>query len=129
MDSCPAGTSGTASNGSGAAGSSPAETAISSGGGAMGRVMIYGGFSGDAVEGDVLLIDGRTLEIELVRRGPRTSDKGGTVPPVRFAHSAAVVPAPDGSGGVAMVVFGGVNPKEDLNDVAVWVPDAVEPGS
>ncbi|EFJ49559.1 hypothetical protein VOLCADRAFT_117258 [Volvox carteri f. nagariensis] len=93
------------------------------------RVLIYGGYSGEAVEGDLLQIDSRTLEIELVRRGPRESDKGGTVPSVRFAHSAVVVPtAPSSDGGVSvsgvsytMVVFGGVNPKEDLNDVAVWV--------
>ncbi|GFR48802.1 hypothetical protein Agub_g10753 [Astrephomene gubernaculifera] len=103
--------------------------------GSSSRVLIYGGYSGEAVEGDVLQIDCRTLEIELVRRGPRESDKGGTVPSVRFAHSAVVVPTAGGKGaggaggggggggGWAMVVFGGVNPKEDLNDVAVWVQE------
>ncbi|GIL92711.1 hypothetical protein Vretifemale_20168 [Volvox reticuliferus] len=93
--------------------------------GSSSRVLIYGGYSGEAVEGDLIQIDSRTLEIELVRRGPRESDKGGTVPSVRFAHSAVIVPS-GGSGGSSdvshtMVVFGGVNPKEDLNDVAVWV--------
>ncbi|KAG2435747.1 hypothetical protein HXX76_006943 [Chlamydomonas incerta] len=103
--------------------------AASSGGGC--RVLIYGGYSGEAVEGDVLQIDPRSLEIELVRRGPRESDKGGTVPDIRFAHSAVVVPVAGESGAGAgtgagagaahaMVVFGGVNPGEDLNDIAVW---------
>ncbi|GLC47994.1 hypothetical protein PLESTB_000047500 [Pleodorina starrii] len=115
-----------------AAGVASSSSSSSSGGG--NRVLIYGGYSGEAVEGDILQIDSRTLEIELVRRGPRESDKGGTVPSVRFAHSAVVVPtaaaAGSGSGGgsaaaaagvsYTMVVFGGVNPKEDLNDVAVW---------
>ncbi|KXZ55710.1 hypothetical protein GPECTOR_2g1260 [Gonium pectorale] len=96
------------------------EGSSASGGGS--RVLIYGGYSGEAVEGDVLQIDGQSLEIELVRRGPRESDKGGTVPAVRFAHSAAVVQAPGEPQGRAMVVFGGVNPKEDMNDVALWLP-------
>ncbi|PNH12850.1 Tip elongation aberrant protein 1 [Tetrabaena socialis] len=103
-----------------AGGEEPASS--SGGGGGACRVLMYGGYSGEAVEGDILQIDGQTLEIELVRRGPRESDKGGTVPPVRFAHSAALVPAPGGpEGAYAMVVFGGVNPREDMNDVAVWV--------
>ncbi len=110
-------------NGNGnAQSSSGGDTAAAPGGS---RVLIYGGYSGESVEGDLLQIDGRTLEIELVRRGPRESDRNGTVPTERFAHSAALVPT--GSEGTsaggphAMVVFGGVNPKEDLSDVAVWV--------
>ncbi len=112
------------------------------------RVLVYGGFSGEAVDGDVLQLDGATLDIELLRRGPRDSDKQGTVPPERFAHCAVAVPAsaavlravgaaPGAAGNRAgapaggeaaagaqrhaMLVFGGVNPKEDLNDVAVWL--------
>ncbi|KAG2451277.1 hypothetical protein HYH02_003883 [Chlamydomonas schloesseri] len=146
MPGAPASTSAAATAGAGAAGSGSAEpgasgsagesgeAAAASGSGADCRVLIYGGYSGEAVEGDVLQIDPRSLEIELVRRGPRESDKGGTVPDTRFAHSAVVVPVPvpaaagpSGSsaaapagGSHAMVVFGGVNPGEDLNDVAVW---------
>ncbi|KAG2501730.1 hypothetical protein HYH03_000230 [Edaphochlamys debaryana] len=107
------------------AGSNGAGASAAGGGGAGGgggcRVLVYGGYSGEAVEGDVLQLDPKTLEIELVRRGPSESDKGGTVPAVRFAHSAAVVPAPDAPTGYVVIVFGGVNPAEDLNDVAVWM--------
>ncbi|PNW72026.1 hypothetical protein CHLRE_16g685500v5 [Chlamydomonas reinhardtii] len=115
------GASGKAEEGADAAAGSGGAAATSSGGDC--RVLIYGGYSGEAVEGDVLQIDPRSLEIELVRRGPRESDKDGTVPDIRFAHSAVVVPVAGGSGAGsahAMVVFGGVNPGEDLNDVAVW---------
>lgn len=94
----------------------------------------------------------QSLDVELVRRGPRETDAPGSVPPARFAHTAVAVPwagaaaaaqgahagagsgegaaaaAGAASGGqqqaagqVAMVVFGGVNPAEDLADVAIWV--------
>lgn len=85
--------------------------------------------AGEAVEGDILKIDPHTLEIELLRRGPRGNDKS-VVPSVRFAHSAVAVTCPAGGGGggpplLRMVVFGGVNPKEDLNDVAFWADDGM----
>ncbi|GAX80078.1 hypothetical protein CEUSTIGMA_g7516.t1 [Chlamydomonas eustigma] len=91
---------------------------------ATSSVLIYGGFSGDAVEGDVLRIDCKTLEIEQVRRGPRESDMPGTVPQPRFAHAAASISWSSGTPTQqAMIILGGVNPNEDLMDVALWVPD------
>jgi len=92
-----------------------ASTSGSTGGGA---VIVYGGFSGEAVEGDVMSIDSKTLEIELLRRGPRETDAAGTVPLPRFAHAATIIDWSDGH--KAMLVIGGVNLHEDLNDVAVW---------
>mmetsp|Transcript_27095 Transcript_27095/g.59195 ORF Transcript_27095/g.59195 Transcript_27095/m.59195 type:complete len:337 (-) Transcript_27095:669-1679(-) len=86
-------------------------------------VLIYGGYSGEAVEGDILKIDSKTLEIEIVRRGPRESDKPGSVPQTRFAHAGACIPWPGSiSQKQALLVVGGVNPADDLNDVAVWIP-------
>mmetsp|Transcript_19607 Transcript_19607/g.54628 ORF Transcript_19607/g.54628 Transcript_19607/m.54628 type:complete len:351 (-) Transcript_19607:613-1665(-) len=87
-------------------------------------VLIYGGFSGDAVEGDVIKIDGKTLDVELLQRSPREADKiAGTVPPARFAHGAAPVQyrSPQGHQSLAMAIFGGVTPAEDMQDVAFWV--------
>eukprot|EP00798_Chlamydomonas_sp_ICE-L_P012759 gene12759-16010_t len=86
-------------------------------------VLIYGGFSGEAVSGDMLCIDGQSLDIEQLHRGPRDDDAAGTVPQARFAHGAVCIPWPAGSCGQALLIFGGVNPAEDLNDVAVWVQD------
>lgn len=45
--------------------------------------------------------------------GPR----GLAGPPPRFAHSMAVLQR---GGEVDVVVFGGVNQTDDLNDVAIW---------
>lgn len=120
-------------------------------------VLVYGGFGGEAVEGDVIQIDPATLDVEVLTRGPRQSNAtaGVVVPCVRFAHSAAAVPWQDNglldasavvitpgksgqaaavgnggdsdcgrkgqpSSGMAMVVFGGVEPGSDLNDISVW---------
>eukprot|EP00873_Tetraselmis_striata_P045080 jgi/Tetstr1/465344/TSEL_010030.t1 len=83
-------------------------------------VVIYGGFSGEAVQGDVFYIDPDTSEVEIVRRGPRPSDPPTSrVPVPRFAHSATCVPVPGAAPSVEMVVFGGVNPSQDLADMAV----------
>lgn len=41
------------------------------------------------------------------------------IPPARFAHTATPI-NPAAQKAAAMVVFGGVNPEKDLNDVAVW---------
>jgi len=83
-------------------------------------VVVYGGFSGEAVEGDVFYIDPFTSEVEVLCRGPRRSNSSAAVvPSLRFAHAAAAVPSQPGSPfSTEMVVFGGVNPEEDLNDIA-----------
>ena len=86
-------------------------------------VFIYGGFSGEAVEGDVLKIDPGSLEIEVVRRGPRETDAPRSVPQPRFAHAAVSLVAP-GGGGDVMLVLGGVNQAADLIDLAYWAPQA-----
>lgn len=82
-------------------------------------VLVYGGFSGEAVEGDVMRIDATTLEIEVLRRGPREADEvtKAVVPPCRFAHAAVAIPTRTGMG---MLVVGGVTPFEDLNDIALY---------
>jgi len=106
------------SQGAGAQGVGEPSTAAAQG---RSDVLVYGGFTGEAVEGDVMRIDGTTLEIEVVRRGPRESDAPGTVPPARFAHAGACVPWGRNGNGQALVAFGGVCPVEDMSDVAVWV--------
>ncbi|MEW5317519.1 MAG: hypothetical protein WDW38_008807 [Sanguina aurantia] len=57
-------------------------------------VLVYGGFGGEAVEGDVIQIDPVTLDVEVLTRGPRASNAtaGVVVPCVRFAHSAVSIP-------------------------------------
>lgn len=81
-------------------------------------VYVFGGFSGEAVVGDLIRIDARTLEIEQVDRGPRSGSSGGSksAPAERFAHAAVSV-----GGRKQFLVLGGVTPAEDLSDVAVWV--------
>lgn len=84
-------------------------------------MIAYGGFSGEAVEGDVLKIDGKTLEVEVLHRGPRQSDSAGSVPPERFAAAAAGLPA--WPCGPALCIFGGVNSEADLADTVLWCMD------
>jgi len=85
-----------------------------------GVVLIYGGFSGESVEGDVFYIDPVTTEIEIIRRGPRPSDSRGIQLPVpRFAHNSDTAPSRDQFFSQEMIIFGGVNPADDLNDLAV----------
>jgi len=79
-------------------------------------VLLYGGFSGGAVEGDVLLVDpdaiAKTGVVSAAEAGP-----GG-----RFACAGVSLPSAAVTGAVAarMVVFGGVSAEADLNSVAVW---------
>ena len=82
-------------------------------------VLIYGGFGGEEVEGDVLRIDPSSLEIEVVRRGPRETDSPGSVPQPRFAHAAVSLVMPGGDDAV-MLVVGGVNQAADLIDIAIF---------
>jgi hypothetical protein len=117
--------------GGGDASASGADGAAAAAGGPQGPprrpyVVTFGGFSGEAVEGDLIRLDGRTLEVEQLDRGPRRGP-GSPLPPSspadRFAHAAVGVA--DASGAtVRMLVIGGVNPAEDLSDVAVWTPAA-----
>lgn len=46
------------------------------------------------------------LEVELQHRGPRDSDKAGSVPKSRFAAAAAALPFQDINGKVKMVSMG-----------------------
>lgn len=56
---------------------------------------------------------------------------GSSLPPPRFAHSAICIPRPQKKGEAGhqtgttplLLVFGGVNPLEDLNGVVVWDQD------
>lgn len=81
-------------------------------------ILIYGGFGGEEVEGDVLRIDPSSLEIEVVRRGPRENDLPGSVPQPRFAHAAVSLVMPGGE--AVMLVVGGVNQTADLIDIALF---------
>jgi hypothetical protein len=81
-------------------------------------ILIYGGFGGEEVEGDVLRIDPSSLEIEVVRRGPRKKDAPASVPQPRFAHAAVSLVMPGGD--AVMLVVGGVNQDNDLIDVALY---------
>ncbi len=113
-------------------------------------MLLYGGFTGQELNSDLLQLDPATLEAE-------PAPAGGDGPPARFAHSAvavscagaeqvgtaaacrrrlplfaAAVRCPPHSRSCAppltgrpvraqvMLVFGGVSPELDLGDVAVW---------
>ncbi|GMH45119.1 hypothetical protein BSKO_13076 [Bryopsis sp. KO-2023] len=80
-------------------------------------VLIYGGFTGEVVEGDLLEMDIESLETRLLCPGPH-GNESQKIPPPRFAHSAISVAEEDA--GEAMMVFGGVNLRGALNDVAIW---------
>ncbi|KAL3152010.1 hypothetical protein ABBQ32_001128 [Trebouxia sp. C0010 RCD-2024] len=85
-------------------------------------VLVYGGFSGDAVEGDLISIDPDGIDVQMVSRGPDQGEQrlDQQIPQARFAHGAVRVPSTALDHGKDMVVFGGVNPLQDLNDVAIW---------
>eukprot|EP00899_Mesostigma_viride_P022846 jgi/Mesvir1/3746/Mv15021-RA.1 len=91
------------------------------------RVLIYGGFSGEGVEGEVLVLDPEDLSVRMVADASsvrKAAAKFGTAtPPPRFAHAAAVLKGAGDKGGDVLCVFGGVNPIEDLCDIAVWDPE------
>lgn len=66
-------------------------------------MVLFGGFTGQQVCQEVLLLDPHTLKVQPVASsacsGSAASSKGpgaGAVPPARFAHSAAVVTAAAG---------------------------------
>ncbi|KAJ9534671.1 hypothetical protein QJQ45_002958 [Haematococcus lacustris] len=97
-------------------------------------VLVFGGFSGESVLGDVLSIHPQSLEVEVMHGGrlgmaPAVGADKELTPAPRFAHTAVAVPWPPASKALpspdqrmAMLVFGGVSPGEDLQDVAVWLP-------
>eukprot|EP00887_Chlorella_sp_A99_P001853 scaffold19.g1853.t1 len=91
------------------------------------NVLLYGGFTGMHVAGDILQLSfvrqqrssgGHSLRAEL--RPVEAAAGGGPPPPPRFAHGAAVLAGGGGGGGAEMVVVGGVNQTDDLADVHVW---------
>ncbi|KAK9829964.1 hypothetical protein WJX72_008920 [[Myrmecia] bisecta] len=83
-------------------------------------VLVYGGFSGVHVETDLLRLSVGGKRMVMVE--PSSSDGGhvAVCPAARFAHTAVSVPTTQGSHNRDMIVFGGVNPAEDLGDVAVY---------
>lgn len=80
-----------------------------------GAVLVFGGFSGEDVSGDLLAID---FASDPIRPSVSVVAPAGApgAPSARFAHTAVAV-------GGAMVVFGGVSPAEDHADAFVWVED------
>ncbi|PRW57469.1 galactose oxidase [Chlorella sorokiniana] len=117
--------------GAAAAGPQPADSSGSTkaggGGGAApgaGNVLLFGGFDGEGVAGDLLQLTfrreqrgagSRSLRAEL--RPVKAAAEGAPQP--RFAHAAAVLPSTDGTS-AEVVLFGGVNAEEDLSDVHIY---------
>ncbi|KAL4452294.1 hypothetical protein ABPG75_007956 [Micractinium tetrahymenae] len=112
------------SSGDCSASAASAGTAAAGGasGGGSSNVLLYGGFTGEAVAGDLLQLTflrqqrssgahGLRAELRLVKAAAEAA------PPPRFAHGAAVLSGP---GAAEMVVVGGVNQTDDLADVHVW---------
>ena len=81
-------------------------------------VIIFGGFTGDAVSDGILLVDSATMSCWKV--GSKLQDSSNSYPEERFAHNATTVPSNRGTGNMAMLIFGGVSCTRDLNDVCVW---------
>lgn len=94
-----------------------------------GAALVFGGFTGAALHGSELVtVEGSTLTIEVMEatRGAAGGGKGGgrsavTIPEPRFAHTAVALPRTQIHQGGAMLVFAGVTPAFDLNDLAIWV--------
>ena len=91
----------------------------------VGRVVLFGGFSGAAVTGDVAELRPDTL-------GPLEGEGGLQRAPARaatgrFGHGAVAVPDPRGPRGAEMmVVWGGVCAAADLDETLVWRQGDVE---
>jgi hypothetical protein len=77
-------------------------------------MLLYGGFDGTAVVGDVLQLTFlRSCRDELLAELRPVTGTGSEVPPPRFAHASAVLPGPQAT---EVVVLGGVNETQDLSD-------------
>ncbi|KAL4441275.1 hypothetical protein ABPG77_011512 [Micractinium sp. CCAP 211/92] len=103
-----------ASTGSAAAGGT--------GGSGSSNVLLYGGFTGEAVAGDLLQLTFLRQQRSSGAHGLRAELRpvkaaADAAPPPRFAHAATVLSSAEAA---EMVVIGGVNQADDLADVHVW---------
>ena len=85
-------------------------------------ILVFGGFSGERVESSLLFIRldaNQDAPTELIAHATDVTDQAiGQAPRARFAHAAACV-TDDHGWCNAIVIFGGVEPRDDLDDVAI----------
>ncbi|GAQ89513.1 hypothetical protein KFL_005310050 [Klebsormidium nitens] len=99
---------------------------------AAGGWKLYGGFTGEDVDGLLFSFDPEKLEASVIcdaaSAAASASRTGSATPAPRFAHTAVCIPRPGNRSQeehqadpeTLLLVFGGVNPLEDLNDVVIW---------
>jgi hypothetical protein len=96
-----------------------------------GAALVFGGFTGAALHGNELVtVEGSTLTtgvlgsgtcVTEVEAGGGWAGLGAVAPEPRFAHAAVALPPSMHMPRGAMLVFAGVTPAFDLNDLAMWV--------